>query len=131
MPTTFSAATCITYNPGPVPTEGPFEIYLNNNYDVPPFIPYVTLFDVTGTQCPYIIEVPTGTTVINFKDIVTNYCINIPVQGNNICTNCDLGLSDYSATSIGNITAGYLTGSCNPSDYQIIWYGPDLSLIHI
>jgi hypothetical protein len=125
MPTTFSAATCITYNPGPVPTEGPFEIYLNNNYDVPPFIPYVTLFDVTGDECPYIIEVPTGTTVINFKDILTSYCISIPVQGNNICTNCDLGLSDYSATSIGNITAGYLTGSCNPSDYQIIWYGPN------
>lgn len=127
MPATFSAATCITYNPGPVPAEGPFEIYLNNDYDVPPFIPYLTLWDVTGAQCPYIIEVPTGTTVINFKDIVTNYCINIPVQDNDICTNCNLGLSDYSSTTSSVITAGYLTGSCTTyiSDYKINWYGPD------
>ena len=127
MPTTFSAATCITYNPGPVPAEGPFEIYLNNNYDVPPFIPYLTLWDVTGGQCPYIIEVPTGTTVINFKDILTSYCISIPVQDNNICQTCNLGLSLYSASTSSVITAGALTGSCQTPivDYKINWYGPD------
>jgi hypothetical protein len=127
MPTTFSAATCITYNPGPVPAEGPFEIYLNNNYDVPPFIPYLTLGDVTGSQCPYIIEVPTGTTVINFKDKLTSYCISIPVQDNNICQTCNLGLSLYSASTSSVITAGVLTGSCQTPivDYKINWYGPD------
>jgi hypothetical protein len=127
MPTTFSAATCITYNPGPVPAEGPFDIYLNNNYDVPPFIPNVTLWDVTGARCPYIIEVPTGTTVINFKDILTSYCISIPVQDNNICQTCNLGLSLYSASTSSVITAGVLTGSCQTPivDYKINWYGPD------
>lgn len=126
MPTTFSAATCITYNPGPQPATGPFDIYLNNNYDVPPFIPNVTLWSVTGGQCPYIIEVPTGTTVINFKDIPTSYCINIPVQDNNICSNCNLGLSKYSATTITRLSCGVLTGSCqNITDYVINWYGPN------
>ena len=127
MPTTFSAATCITYNPGPVPAEGPFDIYLNNNYDVPPFIPNVTLWSVTGVQCPYIIEVPTGTTVINFKDIATSLCISIPVQDNNICQTCNLGLSLYSASTSSVITAGVLTGSCQTPivDYKINWYGPD------
>jgi hypothetical protein len=123
MPTTFSAATCITLNPGPQPATGPFDIYLNSDYDSTPFSS-ATLSQLTN--CPFIIEnVPSGTTSLGFKDIPTNYCITIPVQDNNLCTNCDLGLTDYSATSIGNITAGYLSGSCNPTDYQIIWYGPD------
>lgn len=128
MPTTFSAATCITYNPGPVPATGPFEIYLNNNYDVPPYnLTPVNLSQISGSSCPYIIEVPTGTTVINFKDIPTSYCISIPVQDNNICQTCNLGLSLYSASTTSVITFGVLTGSCQSiiSDYKINWYGPD------
>ena len=123
MPTTFSAATCITLNPGPQPATGPFDIYLNSDFDSTPFSS-ATLSQLTN--CPFIIEnVPSGTTSLGFKDIPTNYCITIPVQDTNLCTNCNLGLTEYSATSIGNITAGYLSGSCIPTDYQINWYGPD------
>jgi len=128
MPATFSAATCLTYNPGPVPATGPFDIYLNNNYDVPPYnLTPINLSQISGSSCPYIIEVPTGTTVINFKDIPTSYCITIPVQDNNICQTCNLGLSLYSASTSSVITAGFLTGSCQSSitDYKINWYGPD------
>ena len=128
MPATFSAATCITYNPGPVPATGPFDIYLNNNYDVPPYnLTPINLSQISGSSCPYIIEVPTGTTVINFKDIPTSYCITIPVQDNNICQTCNLGLSLYSASTSAVITAGVLTGSCQTPivDYKINWYGPD------
>jgi hypothetical protein len=128
MPATFSAATCITYNPGPVPATGPFDIYLNNNYDVPPYnLTPINLSQISGSSCPYIIEVPTGTTVINFKDIPTSYCITIPVQDNNICQTCNLGLSLYSASTSSVITAGFLTGSCQTPivDYKINWYGPD------
>ena len=125
MPTTFSAATCITLNPGPQPATGPFDIYLNSDFDSTPFSS-ATLSQLT--DCPFIIEnVPTGTTSLGFKDIPTNYCISIPVQDNNICTNCNLGLSLYSASTSSVITAGYLTGSCTPNilDYKINWYGPD------
>ena len=128
MPATFSAATCLTYNPGPVPATGPFDIYLNNNYDVPPYnLTPINLSQISGSSCPYIIEVPTGTTVINFKDIPTSYCITIPVQDNNICQTCNLGLSLYSASTSSVITAGVLTGSCQTPivDYKINWYGPD------
>ena len=128
MPATFSAATCLTYNPGPVPATGPFDIYLNNNYDVPPYnLTPINLSQISGSSCPYIIEVPTGTTVINFKDIPTSYCITIPVQDNNICQTCNLGLSLYSASTSAVITAGVLTGSCQTPivDYKINWYGPD------
>ena len=127
MPLTFSAATCITFNPGPQPATGPFNIYLTNDYDVPYNVTPIELNEISGNACPYIIEVPIGTDILYFKDIPSSYCFTTDVQANNICFNCDLGLSLYSATTNSRIIAGVLTGSCQTPivDYKINWYGPD------
>lgn len=122
----FSAATCLTDTPFGVTS---FNVYLGqNNYASPNLIAsLVPVSDLTD-NCPYIINnIPDGTTYLSFKDSSGTYCISIPIQDNNICSNCDLGFSNYSATTINKIYCGVLTGSCqtNITDYLIHWYGPD------
>lgn len=121
----FSAATCITFNPTVQPSTGPFDIYLNSDYTSTPIITGVDINLLTGNNCPYIIEVPDGTTNLGIKDTIKDYCITIPIQNNDICSNCNLGLSQYSATTTAKLYCGVLTGSCQITDYLINWYGPD------
>ena len=122
----FSAATCLTFNPTIQHSDGPFDIYLNSDYSSTPFTS-VTLTQIS-TNCPLIFQnIPTGTINLGVKDTIKNYCITIPIQDNNICSNCNLGLSKYSASTVSVVTAGTLTGSCqsNITDYKINWYGPN------
>lgn len=121
----FSAATCLTFNPTVQPSTGPFDIYLNSDYTSTPIVTGVDISLLTGNNCPYIIEVPDGTTNLGIKDTIKDYCITIPVQNNDICSNCNLGLSQYSASTISKLYCGELTGSCQITDYLINWYGPD------
>lgn len=122
----FSAATCLTFNPTLQSAVGPFEIYLNSDYSSTPFVSNVDISELTPPNCPFIIQnIPTGTSNLGFKDITKEYCITIPVQNNDICVNCNLGLSQYSATTISKLYCGELTGSCEITDYLINWYGPD------
>ena len=121
----FSAATCITFNPGTQTSTGPFDIYLNSDYLSTPIVTGVDISLLTGNNCPYIIEVPDGTTNLGIKDTIKDYCITIPVQNNDICSNCNLGLSQYSASTIAKLYCGELTGSCQITDYLINWYGPN------
>lgn len=127
MPTTFSAATCITFNPTILSSTGPFNIYVNNDYDSDPINEFpIELALLQGTNCPYIIEVPEGTTTLGFKQEDDLYCITIPIQDNDICDNCNLGFSNYSATTVTRVSCGFLTGTCqNITSYYINWYGPD------
>ena len=118
----FSASTCITFNPTIQPSTGPFDIYLNSDYTSTPFSS-ATLNDLTN--CPFVIVVPDGTTNLGIKDTIKDYCITIPIQDNNICSNCNLGLSQYSATTTAKLYCGELTGSCQITDYLINWYGPN------
>ena len=118
MPATFSASTCISN-----PTGGPFNIYLNSDYTSTPFSS-ATFAQIT--TCPYVIVVPTGTTSLGFKDTVSNFCFQTTIQDNDICSDCNLGLSNYSATTITKLSCGILTGTCqNINDYVINWYGPN------
>ena len=120
MPSTFSASTCINSS---VTSPGPFNIYLDSDYTSTPFSS-ATLNELTN--CPYIIIVPTGTTNLGFKDTILNYCFEITIQDNNICSNCNLGLSNYSSSTITQLSCGILTGTCqNINDYVIKWYGPN------
>jgi hypothetical protein len=121
----FSAATCITFNPSVQTSEGPFDIYLDSDYTSTPFTS-VTLTQIT-VNCPLIIQnIPNGTINLGIKDTVKDYCITIPIQDNDICTDCNLGLSQYSASTISKLYCGELTGSCQTiTDYLINWYGPD------
>ena len=123
----FSAATCITFNPQFQSSTGPFNIYVNNDYDSDPINEFpIPLSLLSGINCPYIIEVPEGTTTLGLRQENDLYCITIDIQNNDICSNCNLGLSLYSAATPAVITAGVLTGTCqNIVDYKINWYGPD------
>jgi len=119
MPATFSASTCIDSTSASL---GPFNIYLDNSYSTP--FSSATLTQLTN--CPFVIVVPTGTTTLYFKDTIKNFCFTTPIQDNNICSNCKLGLSNYSATTTSRLYCGFLTGSCqNITDYVIHWYGPN------
>jgi len=122
----FSAATCLTDIPNGVTS---FNVYLGqNNYTSPNLIASSVPVSSLTDSCPYIINnIPDGTTYLSFKDSSGTFCISIPIQNNNICDNCDLGFSNYSATTISKIYCGILTGSCqnNITDYLIHWYGPD------
>jgi hypothetical protein len=119
MPATFSASTCINSS---VTSLGPFNIYLDSDYTSTPFSS-ATLNELTN--CPYVIVVPTGTTSLGFKDTLLDFCFETTIQNNDICSNCNLGLSNYSASTISKLYCGFLTGSCQFNDYLINWYGPN------
>lgn len=122
----FSAATCITFNGlPPSPQVGPFTIYYDSGH-TEVILSNVNLSELTSPNCPYIISnIDDGTEFFYFKD-QNNYCFTISVQDNDICSNCNLGLSQYSSTTITRLSCGVLTGSCqNIADYVIHWYGPD------
>ena len=120
MPATFSASTCISSNNT---SPGPFNIYLDSDYTSTPFSS-ATLTQLTS--CPFVIVVPTGTTSLGFKDSLLDFCFETTIQDNNICSNCNLGLSNYSSSTITQLSCGILTGTCqNINDYVIKWYGPN------
>jgi hypothetical protein len=120
MPATFSASTCISSNNT---SPGPFNIYLDSDYTSTPFSS-ATLSQLTN--CPFVIVVPTGTTSLGFKDTLLDFCFETTIQDNNICSNCNLGLSNYSSSTITQLSCGILTGTCqNINDYVINWYGPN------
>jgi len=123
----FSAATCITFNPQFQSSTGPFNIYVNNDYDSDPINEFpIPLSLLSGINCPYIIEVPDGTTTLGLRQENDLYCITIDIQNNDICSNCNLGFSNYSATTVTRVSCGVLTGTCqNITSYYINWYGPD------
>ena len=122
MPTTFSAATCLTSS---FVSDGTFNIYLTDDYTSTPFSS-VTKNQLT-INCPFIFSnIPAGTTTFYIKNVESLYCFTIPIRDNNICQTCNLGLSNYSATTITRLSCGILTGSCqNITDYVIHWYGPN------
>jgi hypothetical protein len=120
----FSASTCLTYT-GTTPLGGFITIY--SNVSGIPLQVGVPLADITGPNCPYIIEVPDGTTSLTLVDIPT-YCeVQIPVISSDFCVTCDLNFDIPLSGTVGVLSVGNLTGSCeNPiTDYLFTWYGPD------
>jgi len=117
---TFSASTCLSYT-GTTTLTGPISAYTSSGV----FITAVTLNQITN--CPLVLTgIPDGTTTIQLKS-ANNFCCDIPLTCNDLCTTCDLDFSLYQSTSVGRIEVGNLTGSCDNliSDYKISWYGPN------
>lgn len=118
----FSAATCLTYT-GTTTLGNTLDVYVDSDSYTSLFTT-VSLIDIT-TNCPYyFLNVPDGTHNIKLFDPESCcYCI-IPVQSSDLCTTCNLNFDTYSATTIGQIVAGYITGSCeeNITDYIVSWY---------
>jgi len=121
----FVASLCLSYT-GSTPLGGVMNIYSNLDL-VNPVVSSVSLSDITFPNCPYDVTVPDSTTSIRILDISTRCYVDIPVQSNDLCVTCNLNFDSYSATSVGSITAGIITGDCqsNISDYYINWYGPN------
>lgn len=120
----FSASTCLTYT-GTTPLGGFITIY--SNVSALPIQTGVPLADLTGPNCPYIIEVPDGTTSLTLVDIPT-YCeVQIPIISSDFCVTCNLDFDVPLSGTVGVLSVGNLTGSCeNPiTDYLFTWYGPD------
>ena len=120
----FSAVTCLTYT-GTTTLGGVLNLYSDTDSFTTPFQTSVALSAITGNECPYYISnVPDGTTQIRIFDTVTGCYCDITIQDNNLCLTCDLDFNTYSASTIGKIVAGNLTGTCeaNITDYRIYWY---------
>ena len=121
----FSTSFCLT-NTGNLPSTTTLSFYTNvNGYAEPPFLSQVLLADVSGSNCPYIINgVPDGTTQIKVQTSTGNCCAVIDISPNNPCSFCDIGFDFFLTNTISQIVAGNLTGSCDSviSDYRIEWY---------
>lgn len=115
----FSASTCLSYT-GTTNLTDPIRIFSNLNNIVP--FTSVTLNQITS--CPLVLTgIPDGTTTIRLKS-ENNYCCDITLTCNDLCTTCDLAFDVYSTELISRIVAGNLTGSCdnNITQYRINWY---------
>ena len=115
----FSASTCLSYT-GTTTLTDPIRIFSNLN-DITPFTS-VTLNQITS--CPLVLTgIPDGTTTIRLKS-ADNYCCDIVLTCNDLCTTCDLAFDVYSTNLISRLVAGNLTGSCdnNITQYKINWF---------
>ena len=122
----FSASTCLT-DLGTTPLGPTLKIYSNPTAPSSPgtFVLDVPTADVTGGNCPYVYELPDGTTSIRLSDPVSGCYCDIPITNvENICITCDLNFISYEPTTVGKIVAGDISGSCdnNITDYLIYWY---------
>jgi len=119
----FSASTCLSYTGTSVLT-GPITITTLGGT----VITAVTLTQIT--TCPLVLTgIPDGTTTIKLTS-ANNFCCNVVLTCNNLCTTCNLAFDTYSTSIISRIVAGNLTGSCsnNITDYTINWYkSPDFT----
>jgi hypothetical protein len=121
-----SASTCLTYT-GTTPLGQ--TLYVFSNVDAySTYFTTIPLSAITGNNCPYLITgIPDGTTSIRLQDYATGCCVTIPIQcSSDFCNTCDLDFTLLSASTVSQIVAGNLTGSCeNITDYVIYWYGPN------
>jgi hypothetical protein len=120
----FSAVTCLSYT-GTTSLGGLLNLYSDTDSYTTAFQTNINLSAITGNECPYYINnVPDGTTQIRIFDNGTGCYCDIPIQSNDLCVSCDLDFNEYSASTVGRIVAGDLTGLCDPSitDYRIYWY---------
>lgn len=83
--------------------------------------------NLVGNNCPYTMEnVPDGTTIVRIIDPITNCCVDITLQSNDLCNVYNLNFDVYETQTVSQIVAGNLVGETvsNISDYIINWYGP-------
>lgn len=123
----FSAQTCLT-NTGTTTLGSTIVFYSDVDGYFTSFGSTSTT-NIVGGNCPFTITgIPNGTTSIRLYDPTSNCCVNIPIQSNDFCVTCDLDFTVLSSTTVSQIVAGNLTGSCdNITDYVVYWYGPNSS----
>ena len=119
----FLTSICLS-NIGSIPQDGLVNIYTNTDNYTTPLLTDVSISDMIGSQCPYTLSVPDGTTEIRIIHLPTSTRICLQVV--DPCFSCNLGFDEYEQNSIGQLIVGNLTGSCDTiTDYFINWYGPN------
>ena len=123
----FSAQTCLT-NTGTT-TLGSTILFYSDTDGYNTSFGSTPTSSIIGGNCPFTITgIPNGTTSIKLYDPTSNCCVTIPIQSNDLCITCDLDFTVLSATTVSQIVAGNLTGSCaSITDYVVYWYGPNSS----
>jgi hypothetical protein len=121
----FSAQTCLT-NTGTT-TLGSNILFYSDTDGYNTSFGSTPTSSIIGGNCPFTITgIPDGTTSIKLYDPTSNCCVTIPIQSNDFCITCDLDFTVLSATTVSQIVAGNLTGSCaSITDYVVYWYGPN------
>jgi hypothetical protein len=103
-------------------------IYSNaNNYTTPIYtnIPVSSLY---GGNCSFTATVPSGTTIIQIFDPITNCTTYINVISSDFCDDCNLRFDVFSSNTVSRIVAGNLIDDCSGTtitDYIVDWYGPN------
>jgi len=120
----FSAQTCIT-NTGTTQL-GPTLYFYSNTSGFQNSFGSDSTINLTGNNCPYTMEnIPDGTTVIRIIDPITNCCVDINLQSNDLCNVYNLDFDIYETQTVSQIVAGNLIGdNVDITDYIINWYGP-------
>lgn len=121
----FSASTCLTYT-GSTQLGGVFNIYSDVSGSTP-IHQGILLSEITSPNCPYVFEVPDGTSIVYLVDELTGCQLTSPIVSSNFCVTCDLDFNLPLSGTVGVLSVGSLTGSCeNPiTDYLFTWYGPN------
>jgi len=121
-----TVSLCLT-NTGNTTLSSTINIYSDYNTGWTLIDSNVPLSSITGSQCPYVLIAPDGTNNIRLIDNVSHCFLDINLKSTASCDTCSFGLKNYSATTVGTISSGILTGTCqaNISEYLINWYGPD------
>jgi len=121
-----TVSLCLT-NTGNTTLSSTINIYSDYNTGWTLIDSNVPLSSITGNQCPYVLTAPDGTNNIRLIDNVSHCFVDINLMSTASCDTCHFGLKNYSATTVGTISSGILTGTCqaNITEYLINWYGPN------
>jgi hypothetical protein len=120
----FSSSFCLT-NIGSLQLGTSVDFYSDEDNYTDPFQTDILLSEITGTNCPYVLNgIPDGTTTLQILDVNSSCCVEIPIS-TFTCDDCNFGFDVYSSVTFNSrIVAGNLTASCdnNITDYIIEWY---------
>jgi len=120
----FSSSFCLT-NTGSLQLGTSVDFYSDEDNYTDPFQTDILLSNITGNNCPYVLNgIPDGTTILQILDVNSSCCVEIPIS-TFTCDDCNFGFDVYSSVTFNSrIVAGNLTASCdnNITDYVIEWY---------
>jgi hypothetical protein len=119
------AQLCLT-NDGQLQNTDTVNIFSDVDNFTTAFITNLSVSEITGDNCPYIIDnLPEGTTQIYIVDSTGEICTYLNLQSSDLCTSCEFSFDTYQELTVGQIVAGNLiSNTCEGtiSDYVISWY---------
>lgn len=118
---------CLT-NLGDLIISSNVNIYSNSDNFTTPIYTNVPVSSLYGGNCSFTATVPSGTTIIQIFDPITNCTTYINVISSDFCDDCNLRFDVFSSNTVSRIVAGNLIDDCSGTtitDYIVDWYGPN------